>query len=141
MRRFIRLLALATILPMPAFSHALDDQLTCEATPHDFVSELVQLQSIKTPASRVEGNSVNAFRPARGAALTAFGFRVCAVFGYQPGDPLFEAGTGKPASGPIYGAVVFGSSEAVQRRLTEAGSHAVTHSVIPLVLTAIVCAQ
>jgi hypothetical protein len=32
---------------------------------------------------RVEANSVNAFRPAHGSNLTAFGFRVYAVLGYE----------------------------------------------------------
>ncbi|WOD15034.1 hypothetical protein [Paraburkholderia kirstenboschensis] len=141
MRLFSWLLTPVLFLPTPAFSHALDQEMACEGTPHEFVEELLNLQSIETPASRVQQDSVNAFRPTRGAHLTAFGFRVKAIFGYQPDDPLFEAGTGKPASAPIYGVVVFGSSESVQRELAAAGSRAITHSVIPMVLTAIVCAQ
>lgn len=83
MRKFLRLLTVAAFFPTSAFSHALDNQLACETTPHEFVSELAKLQLTKMPASRVEGDSVNAFRLAQGAGLTVFGFRVHAVFGYQ----------------------------------------------------------
>jgi hypothetical protein len=90
---------------------------------------------------RVEPNSVNAFRPTNDASLTAFGLPVHAVFGYQPNDPLFKGGGGKASSGPVYGAVVLGSTDAVKRLLVAARSTAVVHPVIPLVLTAIVCRQ
>jgi hypothetical protein len=141
MRLILVLLALIAIFPAPAFSHALDPSLACDETAHDFVTGLVDAQSIETPPMRVEPNSVNAFRPAGDAGLTAFGLRVQAVFGYQPGDPLFKAGAGKAPSSPVYGVVVLGSADSVTHRLVEAGSTAVVHPVIPLVLTAIVCRQ
>jgi hypothetical protein len=141
MRSLLRLLAIVAIFPAPAFSQALDSQLTCSETAHDFVTGLVEDQSIETPAMRVEPNSVNAFRPAGTKGLTAFGMHVQAVFGYQPDDPLFKPGEGKPPSDPIYGVVVRASADAVKRRLSEAGSTAAVHSVVPLVLTAIVCTQ
>lgn len=141
MRPLSKLLAIVAMVPAPAFSHALDDQLTCGETAHEFVTSLVDTQSIAVPAMRVEANSVNAFRPTSGAGLTAFGLRVHAVFGYQPDDPLFKAGDGNPAPGAVYGVVVLGSADSVKRLLTGAGSTATVHSVIPMVLTAIVCRQ
>jgi hypothetical protein len=141
MRPLSKLLAIVAMVPATAFSHALDDQLMCEETAHEFVTSLVDTQSISVPAMRVEANSVNAFRPTSGAGLTAFGLRVHAVFGYQPDDPLFKAGDGNPPSGAVYGVVVLGSADSVKRLLTGAGSTAAVHPVIPLVLTAIVCRQ
>jgi hypothetical protein len=141
MRLISGLLAIIAVFPTPASSYALDDQLACAETAHDFVVRLVEAHSIKTPPMRVESNSVNAFRPTNDASLTAFGLPVHAVFGYQPDDPLFKGGGGKASSGPVYGAVVLGSADSVKRLLVDAGSTAVVHPVIPLVLTAIVCRQ
>ncbi|HEY2024789.1 hypothetical protein [Paraburkholderia sp.] len=139
MRLILSLLAIIAIFPATASAYALDDQLSCTGTAHDFVNSLVNERSIETPAMHVEANSVNAFRPAHDAVLTAFGLRVRAVFGYEPDDPLFKTGGSKSPSGPTYGVVVFGSADAVKRRLAEAGSAAIVHPVIPLVLTAVVC--
>lgn len=141
MRLLMRLLAFVAIFPAAAFGHPLDTQLSCKETAHDFVTELVDDQSIETPAMHIEANSVNAFRPAHARDLTAFGMRVHAVFGYQPGDPLFKPGAGKAESEPVYGVVVMASADSVKRKLSEAGSTAAVHSVVPLVLTAIVCEQ
>lgn len=141
MRLNFALLAILAMIPATAFSQTLDDHLSCAETAHDFVSGLVDRQSIDVTPMRIEPNSVNAFRPSSGNSLTAFGLRVRAVFGYQPGDPLFKAGGNEPPSGPVYGVVVFGSADAVKRRLSDAGSSAVVHPVIPMVLTAIVCEQ
>ncbi|MGF6609276.1 hypothetical protein [Paraburkholderia sp. WSM4175] len=141
MRIILGLLAIVAIFPAPAFSHALDNHLTCGETAHDFVTSLVDTQSIVTPAMRVEPNSVNVFRPTSDAGLTAFGLRVHAVFGYQPDDPLFKAGGSNASPGAVYGVVVLGSADSVKRLLGDAGSTAVVHPVIPLVLTAIVCRQ
>ncbi|MFM0005083.1 hypothetical protein PQR57_29240 [Paraburkholderia dipogonis] len=141
MRLISGLLAVIAVFPTPASSYALDDHLACAETAHDFVARLVEVHSIKTPPMRVEPNSVNAFRPTNDASLTAFGLPVHAVFGYQPNDPLFKGGGGKASSGPVYGAVVLGSTDAVKRLLVAARSTAVVHPVIPLVLTAIVCRQ
>lgn len=141
MRLNFALLAFLAMAPASAFSQTLDEHLSCAETAHDFVADLVGTQSIKVPPMRIEPNSVNAFRPASGNRLTAFGLHVNAVFGYQPGDPLFkEGGSGTP-SGPVYGVVVQGSADLVKRRLSDAGSSAIVHSVIPMVLTAIVCEQ
>ncbi|WP_075643778.1 hypothetical protein [Paraburkholderia monticola] len=141
MRLLSWLLAVIAIFPTSASSFALDDQLMCAETAHDFVGGLVEAHSINIPPMHVEPDSVNAFRPASGAGLTAFGLPVHAVFGYQPGDPLFTVGGGKASSSPIYGAVVLGAADSVKRLLVSAGSTAVVHPVIPLVLTAIVCGQ
>jgi hypothetical protein len=139
MRKILRLLAIVVIFPAAAFGHALDDQLECDGNAHDFVAGLLNGQSIETPAMRVEPDSVNAFRPTHDARLTAFGLHVRAVFGYQPGDPMFKTGGGKLPSDPLYGVVVLGSADSVKRHLTEAGSTAVVRAVIPLLMTAIVC--
>ncbi|CAB3809249.1 hypothetical protein LMG28614_06992 [Paraburkholderia ultramafica] len=141
MRLICGILAVIAVFPMPASSHALDDHLACTETAHDFVAPLVEAHSIKTPPMRVEPNSVNAFRPTNDASLTAFGLPVHAVFGYQPNDPIFKDGGGKASSGPVYGVVVLGSADSVKRLLAYAGSTAVVHPVIPLVLTAIICRQ
>lgn len=141
MRLNSALLAFLAIVPASAFSQTLDHDLSCAETAHDFVADLVGAQSIEGTPMRVEPNSVNAFRPRKDNPLTAFGLRVHAVFGYQPGDPLFKAGGSDTPSGPVYGVVVLGSADAVKRRLTDAGSSAVVHPVIPMVLTAIVCEQ
>jgi hypothetical protein len=141
MRLISTFLAVVAIFPATAFSNPLDNHLACEETAHDFVTSLVDARSIKTPAMRVEPNSVNAFRPVSGAGLTAFGLPVHVVFGYQPDDPLFKSGGDKTSSDPVYGVVVLGSAESVKRLLVDAGSTAVVHPVIPLVLTAIVCTQ
>lgn len=141
MRLIFGILAIVAAFPVPASSHALDDQLACAETAHDFVAGLVETHSIKTPAMRVEPNSVNAFRPTSDASLTAFGLPVHAVFGYQPDDPFFKGGAGRASSGPVYGVVVLGSADSVKHLLVDAGSTAVIHPVIPLVLTAIVCKQ
>lgn len=139
MRLISGLLAVIAVFPISAFSFPLDDQLACAETAHDFVSRLVEAHSIEIPPMRVEPDSVNAFRPARDASLTAFGLHVRAVFGYQPDDPLFKVGSGKSSSTSMYGAVVLGSADSVKRLLVDAGSTAAVHPVIPLVLTAIVC--
>ncbi|OLL28010.1 hypothetical protein BTH42_29940 [Burkholderia sp. SRS-W-2-2016] len=141
MRLISGILAVLAVFPSAAWSVTLDDQLACSETAHDFVSQLVDAHSIKTPPQRVEPNSVNAYRPANGANLTAFGLPVHAVFGYQPDDPLFKVGAGEASAHPVYGAVVRGSADTVKRLLTNAGSTAVVHSVVPLILTAIVCTQ
>jgi hypothetical protein len=141
MRLIPALLATLAIVPALASGQTLDGHLSCAETAHDFVSELVDTQSIKVPPMRIEPNSVNAFRPASANRLTAFGLHVHAVFGYQPDDPLFKAGGNETPSGPVYGVVVLGSADVVKRRLSDAGSSAVVHPVIPLVLTAIVCEQ
>lgn len=87
---------------------------------------------------RVEPNSVNAFKPAQGATLTAYGFKVYAVLAYQKDDPLFKEGKGEPIGEAAYGAVVWGSDDAVEEKVRAAGSDAVVHHVAPFV-TAIFC--
>ncbi|MCA7890093.1 MULTISPECIES: hypothetical protein [Burkholderia] len=129
----------AGLSPASAFAHDLDEQFTCKSSAHAFISRLISDQSIEPSPMLVEANSVNAFKPRHDAGLTAFGLRVRAVFGYQPGDPMFKPGNGKTPSGPIYGAVVFGSTDSVEALVRQAGSHAAIHQVIPLMLSAIVC--
>jgi hypothetical protein len=88
---------------------------------------------------RIEANSVNAFRPAHGSNLTAFGFHVYAVFGYEQDDPMFKQGSGQPTMTSAYGVVVTGPAESVEARAREAGSDAVIREVVPLLLTAVFC--
>jgi hypothetical protein len=61
------------------------------------------------------------------------------VFGYQPRDPLFKVGAGNSPTDPVHGAVVFGSADSVKRLLAEPGSTSTIRTVIPLVMTAIIC--
>ena len=143
--RACQALAVCAAASLPAFAaaqtHAIDDQLGCDQQPHAFISGLLDDQSIDAKPMRVESNSVNAFRPAAGSGLMAFGFRVYAVLGYAPDDDLFKAGNGQPVDGSLYGVVVSGPKEAVESRVREAGSTATVRSVVPLVLTAVVCKQ
>ncbi len=88
---------------------------------------------------RVEANSINAFRPIRGSNLTAFGFRVYAVLGYEHDDAIFRKGSGEPISDSAYGVVVNGPAETVESRVREAGSRAIVKQVVPLLITAILC--
>ncbi|QQC67692.1 hypothetical protein [Paraburkholderia ginsengisoli] len=120
-------------------AQALDAQLDCKSNAHAFIAPLVSARSIDPNPMRVEANSVNAFRPAQGSDLTAFGFRVYAVLGYEPDDAMFKEGSGEPIKESSYGAVVIGSVEAVEARARETGSDAVIRQVVPLFLTAIFC--
>lgn len=118
---------------------ALDSQLDCQSSPHDFIAALLDEQSIDPKPMRIEANSVNAFRPAHGSNLTAFGFHVYAVFGYEKDDPIFKQGSGQPVKRSTYGVVVTGSATSVAASARRAGSDAVVHEVIPLVLAAVYC--
>ncbi|MGU7774726.1 hypothetical protein ACV229_31705 [Burkholderia sp. MR1-5-21] len=129
----------AGILTPSVFARTLDEQFTCKSNAHAFIGNLINDQSIDPAPIRVEPNSVNAFRPKHATDLTVYGLRVRAVFGYQPGDPIFRPGNGKISSGPVYGAVVFGSTESVEALSRKAGGRAEIQQVIPLMLSAIVC--
>ena len=120
-------------------AHELDLQLDCKSSAHEFIAPLLDDQSIDPKPMRIEANSVNAFRPTHGSNLTAFGFHVYAVFGYEQGDPMFKAGGGEPMTASAYGVVVTGPAEAVEARAREAGSNAVIREVVPLLLTAVFC--
>lgn len=138
-RSFLFALFLAA-LPLAGHAAALDEWLTCKASAHDFVSSLIEQKLIAPEASRVEPNSINAFWPIHGQHMTAYGFNVFAIVGFQQDDPLFRTGSGKPIARSAYGAVVFGSQEKVQAALTEAGNTAIVHHAGPM-LTAIFCKQ
>jgi hypothetical protein len=141
MKRFFSsvLLALAAAaVPLTSYAAALDAPLRCNESGHQFIADLAQQQMIDPKPTRVESNSINAFSPAQGADLSAFGFHVFAVVGYEKDDPMFRAGDGEPVARSAYGVVVFGGESKVQNALTEAGSTAIVHRVAPLV-TAIFC--
>ncbi|WP_155769880.1 hypothetical protein [Burkholderia vietnamiensis] len=129
----------AGVFPTSGFASTIDEQFACKSNAHTFIANLINSHLIDPTPIRVEANSVNAFRPTHGTNLTVYGLRVRAVFGYQPVDPTFRHGNGKTSSSPIYGAVVFGSSESVEAQLRQAGSTAVVQQVIPMMLSAIVC--
>ena len=131
----------AGLPPVPSYAsaYALDPQLDCKSNAHAFIAPLLNDQYIDPNPMRVEANSVNAFRPAHGIDLTAFGFRVYAVLGYEHDDAMFKQGSGQPIANSSYGAVVVGATESVEARARQAGSNAVVRQVIPLVLTAIFC--
>jgi hypothetical protein len=140
MKRFLSFALLLAALPLTSHAAALDESLTCNESAHDFVSGLIDQKLIQPKPSRVESNSINAFWPARGQHMTAYGFTVFAIVGYQQDDPLFRTGDGKPIARSAYGAVVFGSQAKVQAALTEAGNTAIVHHAGPM-LTAIFCQQ
>ncbi|RQS63549.1 hypothetical protein DID96_29575 [Burkholderia sp. Bp8963] len=127
------------LLPASSYAYELDPQLDCRSNAHAFIAPLVKDRYIDPKPMRVEANSVNAFRPAHGSNLTAFGFRVYAVLGYEHGDALFKRGDGQPITDSAYGAVVVGAAESVEAHARKAGSSAVIHEVVPLLLTAIFC--
>ncbi|TKC92726.1 hypothetical protein FAZ69_02265 [Trinickia terrae] len=128
------------LLPVICSAADLDEQLKCGVSAHEFIGSLEQQQLIDPAPTRVEPNSINAFRPASGATLTAYGFHVFAIVGYQKNDPLFRTGDGKPISDSAYGAVVFGWLDSVRAAVTAAHSTAVVHKVAPHI-TAIFCNQ
>ncbi len=134
-------LAAGVVVFTPVLCHAyeLDPQLDCRSNAHDYISQLLNSQSIESKPMRVEANSINAFRPIRGSNLTAFGFRVYAVLGYEHDDAIFRKGSGEPISDSAYGAVVNGPAETVESRVREAGSGAIVKQVVPLLITAILC--
>ncbi|WP_233446762.1 hypothetical protein [Paraburkholderia terrae] len=74
-----------------------------------------------------------------GGNLTAFGFHVYAVFGYEQGDPMFKQGSGEPMTASTYGVVVTGAAESVEVFARQAGSDAGIREVVPLLLTAVFC--
>jgi hypothetical protein len=78
---------------------------------HTFIAGLQNDKYIDSKPMHVEGNSVNAFRPTYGSDLTAFGFRVYAILGYQRDDGMFKVGEGEALAGSLYGAVVIGPTE------------------------------
>jgi hypothetical protein len=129
----------ATALPLAGHAAtALDASLACNESGHQFISDLAQQQLIEATPMRVESNSINAFKPAKGADLTAFGFHVFAVVGFEKDDPMFRTGDGEPLANSAYGAVVFGSDASVQDAVTQGGSTAIVHHVGPHI-TAIFC--
>lgn len=130
--------ALLGLLPTFARADAIEEQLDCKSTGHTFISALLQSGEIQAKPMRVERNSINAFRPARGVKLTAFDFHVFAVLGYQKDDPIFASGKGEPIADSAYGVVVTGPSDDIKERLRQTGSNAIVHEVTP-VMTAILC--
>ncbi len=132
--------AMLALFPLFACADALDSQLDCKSTGHDFISPLLVSGEVEAKPMRVEPNSVNAFRVKNGVHLTAFDYRVYAVIGYQKDDPLFQSGKGDPISDSAYGVVVFGPSDDVEDRLHQASSPASVHHVNALI-TAILCKQ
>ncbi|QGZ64498.1 hypothetical protein FAZ98_17055 [Paraburkholderia acidisoli] len=126
-------------LRAPAQEAPRDAQFDCNSNPHAFITTFIDEKSIDPQPSRVEANSVNAFRPIHGAHISAFGFPVYVVLGYDRDDALFQHGAGKEIATPLYGVVVNAPAESVRARVRQANSDATVHPVVPLVLTAIVC--
>jgi hypothetical protein len=135
----LRIALLVAIATMPAFAHAyaLDSQLDCTSNPHAFIAPLRENHAIENTASRVEANSINAFKPTKGSQLTAFDFGVFMVVGYEKDDAMFQQGNGDPI-GDSYGAVVIGKESAVEAKVRAAGSDATIRHVAPFI-TAIFC--
>jgi hypothetical protein len=117
----------------------LESQLDCNSSAHRFIAPLMADKSIEARPMRVEANSVNAFKPVPGGDLTAYGFRVFAVLGYEQNDAMFKRGSGEPINDSAYGVVVMAPSDTVEQRVRESGSRAVVHEVVPMVMTAVFC--
>jgi hypothetical protein len=140
-RIFLFLLPAAFALPgAPAHAQPIEAQLDCKSSAHDFIAPLIESNQIESKPMRVEPNSVNAFRPVKGSALTAYGFKVYVALGYQKDDPLFQHGKGQPISDSAYGVVVWGGDDEVAQKVHAAGSDADVHHVAPFI-TAIFCKQ
>jgi hypothetical protein len=142
--RLIRLVCLivggvTSTFPVIGGARELGNLPNCQSDPHTFISQLVNTREISPIPIRIEADSVNAFGPSSSDALTAFGYKVKAVFGYQPGDGLFKPGHGTKRSEPIYGVVVIASSAEIETRARQAQSPAEIDSVVPFLLTAIIC--
>jgi len=134
-------LAAFSALPLAAHAQTLEASLTCEESAHEFVSGLIGRGLIEPTPMRVESNSINAFWPAHGEHMTAYGYTVFAIVGFEQDDALFQKGSGKPIARSAYGAVVLGSDRKVGAAVTEAGNHtAIVYHAGPL-LTAIFCKQ
>lgn len=133
---FGALLAVATA--GTAAAKSLDDALDCHSNGHKFVAPLLAAGDIQREPMHVESNSVNAFRTTR--PLTAYGFGVYVVLGYQANDPLFRPGDGTPIGDWAYGVVVRGTKSAVEEAVRKAGSDATVKQAFPF-LTAIVCSS
>jgi hypothetical protein len=142
MRNLVTVAALVAAVAWPDVGScapiSLDDPLQCNASPHTFISGLIDNGLIEPQPFRVESNSINAFNPTRGVDLRAFGFHVFAIVAFEDSDPLFRKGSGKRVSSSAYGAVVWGSTEKVQTAVTAAHSSAIVHHVGPFI-TAIFC--
>ena len=140
MNRFILTIiaVFAALSPVPACATTLDEPLHCDRPASEFIGALESQGLIDPHPSRVESNSINAFNPTHGADLTAFGFHVFAIVGYQKGDSMFQKGDGKPLADSAYGAVVMGTTDSVKAAVRAGGSSAIVHHVAPFV-TAIFC--
>lgn len=139
MKRFTSALLLAA-LPVIGHAAALDEQLTCKMSAHEFIGGLIDQQLIEPKPMHVEDNSINAFWPAHGQHLSAYGFSVFAIVGFQQDDVLFRTGSGKPIARSAYGAVVVGSQSKVEAAVRAAGNPAIVYHAGPM-LTAIFCKQ
>lgn len=129
---------LSAVRSAPLLAASLDEPLHCDRSAHAFIGELDDKGLIDPHPSRVEPNSINAFDPSHGADLTAFGYHVFAIVGFQKDDPMFQRGKGKPLADSAYGAVVMGTTDSVAAAVRTAGSKAIVHHVAPFV-TAIFC--
>lgn len=127
------------LLPSLADATPLESQLDCKSSAHRFIAPLVADKSIEARPMRVEANSVNAFKPTKGSELTAYGFRVYAVLGYERGDDMFTRGSGQPINDSAYGVVVLAGAETVEAKVRESGSTAVIKQIVPMMMTAIFC--
>jgi hypothetical protein len=123
---------------VPARAADLDEPLHCDRSAHAFVAPLIDAHLIEPKPFRVEPNSINAFNPAHGADVKAFGFRVFAIVAFQKDDRLFRTGDGEPIASSAYGAVVWGGTDKVKSAVEAAHSNAIVHHVGPFV-TAIFC--
>lgn len=132
------LLSAMLVLAAPGLASAksIDEALDCHSSGHAFVAPLLAAGDIQSEPMHVETNSVNAFHTIH--SLTAYGFGVYVVLGYQANDPIFRHGNGTPIGEWAYGVVVKGMKSAVEAAVRKAGSDATVKQAFPF-LTVIVC--
>nr|WP_217910316.1 hypothetical protein [Paraburkholderia youngii] len=101
---------------------------------------MVEGKEIDPLPMRVSDNAVNVYRVRPNQNLTAFGFRVRAVFGSAHNDDMFnQRRGGAEVPHQVYGVVVMAGKDVVNNRISEAGSPATVREVMPLVMSAVVC--
>jgi hypothetical protein len=138
---FLRFAAIGTtIVSRVIHAHEIGANFDCRAGPHKFIEQLVEGKEIDPRPMKVSDNAVNVYRVRPNQNFTAFGFRVRAVFGYSRNDDMFiQRRGGAEVPNQVYGVVVMAGKDAVNNRISEAGSPATVREVMPLVMSAVLC--
>jgi hypothetical protein len=133
--------ACAMFVTQGVSAQEIDASLDCLSSPREFIARLADAHDIAPTPMHVSDGSVSAYRPSPRRTLTAFGFKVHAVFASSTGNAASVQQGGGGTAQPVYGAVVMADADTVRRHLQDMGSPATVKEVIPLVMTAVVCAK